>query len=70
MIPLDELIGFTADRDENIKILMESFELTREDIVGFDSTLEHAIVRDGNNVIFANISAKTTNEVKDFLSSF
>ena len=70
MMPLNELIGFTADRDENIKILMESFELAREDIVGFDKTLEHAIVRDGDNVIFANISAKTKNEVKDFLSSF
>lgn len=70
MIPLRDLISLTSDRDDNIKIIMESFDLRKEDIIGFDKGIDHAIIRDEKNVLYVNISESTKNEVNSFLASF
>jgi len=69
-IALKDIFDYITDKDENTKAIMESFDLKKEDLIGFDKSKQHAIIRDRNNLIYANISARTKNEVTDFLSSF
>lgn len=70
LIPLKEILEYAGHKDPNTNVIMEAFDLSLNDIVGFDSSINHAIIRDKDNVIYANISPKTKREVVDFLSSF
>lgn len=70
MIPLQEILEYVGKKDINTQMIMESFDLDMENLTGFDKTFEHAIIKDSDNVIYANISPSTKREVKNFLSSF
>lgn len=70
LIPLEEILRYAGKKDPTVNVIMESFGLSLDDLKGFDSTLQHAILVDGSNTIYANISPKTRNEVVDFLTSF
>lgn len=69
VMPLNELLE-SVGMDSNVNMIMESFDLTSEDIVGVDSTGTRAIITDENNTIYAKMSPKTIKEVHDFYSSF
>ena len=69
-IPLEEILSYTGAKDPSVNVIMESFGLSLDDLQGFDRSLQHAILVDGSNTIYANISPKTRNEVMDFLASF
>lgn len=69
-IPLEEILAYTGRKDVNTNMIMESFGLSLSDIQGFDSAINHAIIKDGDNTIFAKISPETQREVKTYLSSF
>ena len=49
---------------------MESFDLSNDDIVGFDAKRQRAIITDGNNKMFVKMSPETVSEVQDFYNSF
>ena len=70
LIPLKEILEYAGMKDPNTQVILEAFDLSLNDIVGFDSSLNHAIIRDKDNVIYANISPTTKKEVTNFLSSF
>lgn len=70
VLSLKELIDFTSETDNNIRAIMESFELPHGSFIGFDNPINHAIIKDDDNTIFVNISPKTKKEVRSFLSSF
>ena len=70
LIPLKEILEYAGMKDPNTQVILEAFDLSLDDIVGFDSSLNHAIIKDKDNTIYANISPKTKHEVCSFLSSF
>ena len=70
LLPLKEVLENVGHRDVNTQLIMESFELSQEDMLGFTNDLSHMIVKDGMNTIYAKISPESVNEVKDFYSSF
>lgn len=69
MIPVKELLE-NVGMDTNVNMVMESFDLSKDDIIGVDATGTRAIITDNNNTIYANMSPKTIKEVRDFYSSF
>lgn len=68
IIPIDELKKDI--KDSNIDYIMEAYDLTNDNIIGFDKSKEHAIIRDDNNIIYGNLNRNTIRKIKDFYSSF
>ena len=68
-IPLKEILE-EANKDSNVEAIMEAFNLNISNIVGFDSKRRHTIIKDENNVIYANINPNTVKKVNDFYNSF
>ena len=66
--PIEEVTS--EMNDSNIEYILESFDLTKDNIVGFDNTKEHAIIKFDNNVIYGNLDKNTIKKVKDFYNSF
>ena len=70
LIPLKEILEYAGRKDVNTQVIMEAFDLSMDDIVGFDHGLKHVIIKDKDNTIYANMSPQTRHEVIDFMSSF
>lgn len=70
LIPLKEILEYVSNKDVNTQMIMESFDLSQEDLIGFDKSYNHAAIKCDNNVIYAKISPETAKEVKSFLASF
>lgn len=70
MIPLHEILDLVGNKDTNTEILLESFDLDIGDLVGFDETHDHAIIKDRDNMIYAKIRPETKHKVDDFFASF
>lgn len=69
-IPLGEILDLVANKDINTEILMESFDLGLEDLVGFNKERTHAIIKDDDNMIYAKIRPETKKKVDEFFASF
>lgn len=69
LIPLSEILK-QVSLDPNVNTIMEAFDLDLSDMIGFDNRMDHVIIKDTDNTIYANISPKTKHDVCDFLSSF
>lgn len=69
-IPVTEILAYAGQKDPNMQTIMESFDLDMNDLVGFDPTMEHVMVKDHDNTIFVKMSPNTKKEVRNFLSSF
>ena len=70
MIPLKEILQEVGRTDINAGLILEAFDLPIENLCGFDSGLNHVIIKDENNVIYANINPNTVKKVNDFYNSF
>lgn len=70
LVPLKEILENVGHRDPNTQLIMESFELDMNDLVGFTPDRSHMIIKDNNNVIYSKISQESVKEVNDFFSSF
>ena len=70
VIPLKEILENVGRTDVNAQIIMESFELDTNDLVGFTKDNKHMIMRDNNNMIYCDIDAKSRSKVNDFFRSF
>ena len=70
VIPLKEILENVGRADVNAQIIMESFELDTNDLVGFTKDNKHMIMRDNNNMIYCDIDAKSRSKVNDFFRSF
>lgn len=70
LMPLKEILESVSKTDVNTQMIMESFELTSDDLIGFNKPRTQVIIKDKNNTIYANISPETTRKVNDFFSNF
>ena len=70
LLPLKEILENVGHKDINMNLIMESFELSKDEFVGFDVSKEYGIIKDGNNMIYCKLDPNSVNEVKDFYSSF
>ena len=69
-LPLKDVFSYIGEHDVNAQLIMESFDLDENAIVGISPDLNHVILRDESNQIYAKISPRTKKEVRDFLTSF
>lgn len=70
IIPLKEILESVGKRDVNAQIIMESFDLTNDDLVGFSPDHKHMIMKDNNNMIYCNIDQESRKKVNEYLRSF
>lgn len=70
MIPLKEILESVGKTDVNTQIIMESFDLTMDDIVGLSNDNRQLIVKDNNNMIYCNMDTNSRKKVNEYLSSF
>lgn len=70
MIPLKEILMDVGHKDVNAGLILEAFDLSLDNLCGFDMAKEHVIIRDENNVIYANINPNTVKKVNEFYNSF
>jgi hypothetical protein len=70
MMSLKDILKNVGNEDPNTSTIMESFNLSFDDLIGFDACHKHAIIQDGDNKIYANISPETKHRVDDFFASF
>lgn len=70
LLPLKEILESVGKKDVNTQIIMESFNLDTEDLIGIDPTRKYALIADENNVIYSRMDPDTVKEVHDFYSSF
>jgi len=70
IMPLKDILVESTETDDNLSLIMESFHLGYDDIVGVDKSHNHVIVKDNDNVIYADINPKTKHRLNDFFSSF
>lgn len=70
IIPLKEILETVGNKDVTTQMILESFDLDTDSLVGFDETNTHAIIKDDSNMIYARISPETKKRVDDFFSSF
>ena len=70
LIPLKELLEDVGKTDISTQMIMESFDLPMESLIGISEDHNHAIIKDEYNTIYANISPKTKKRVDDFFNSF
>lgn len=70
MVSLKDILKEISNTDPNTNMILESFGLTLENMEGFTDDKKRVIIKDDNNVIYANINPNTVKKVKDFYASF
>ena len=70
MISLKDVLKNVGETDANVSTIMESFDLTYDDIIGVNKKHDKVIIKDVDNRIYANISPETKHRIDDFFSSF
>ena len=70
LIPLKEILESVGRTDVNAQVIMESFDLTNDDIIGLSKDTKNIIMKDNNNYIYCNIDQKSRNKVNEYLRSF
>lgn len=70
LIPLKEILESVGKRDVNTQIIMESFDLNNDDLVGFTNDHRNIIIRDNNNMIYCNIDQESRKRVNEYFKSF
>lgn len=70
MIPLKEILESVGRTDVNAQLIMESFDLSTDSLVGFSAGNRHLIMKDVNNMIYCNIDHDSRKKVNDYLRSF
>lgn len=70
LIPLKEILESVGRTDVNTQIIMEAFDLSNDDLVGFSNDKKQMIIRDNNNMIYCNINQESRKKVNDFFLSF
>lgn len=70
IIPLKDILVDIGIKDVNTNIILESFDLGLDNLAGFDVDRKHVIIKDENNVIYADINPESAKRVNDFFTSF
>ena len=67
-IPLKEILEYAGRKNVNTQVVMESFELTNDDLFGFSKDAKHILIKDNDNTIYCNMDPKLSKEVRSYLS--
>ena len=70
LIPLKEILKDVGRTDINTQVVMEAFDLSHEDLLGFSDDHEKIVIRDDNNYIYCNLDMDTKNKVNEYFRSF
>ena len=70
MIPLKEILTDIGKTDVNAELILESFDLSLDNLYGFDNNNEHMIIKDDNNYIYADINPQSVKRINEFYQSF
>lgn len=70
VIPLKDILTNLGKTDVTTQVVLESFDLGVEDIVGVTKSHDKVIIENDGNYIYANISKDSVKKVNDFFSSF
>lgn len=70
IIPLGEILEYVGKTDINTQIIMESFDLSMDNLTGFSKDNKHIIIRDNDNMIYCGINPNTRKKVNEYLASF
>lgn len=70
MVPLKDILENVGNTDVNANAIMEAFDLPMENLAGFTPDRRKVIIKDENNVIYANIKPDTVKKVNKFFESF
>lgn len=70
IVPLTEILENVGKKDPNAQIIMEAFDLSTDNMVGFSKGNKHVIIKDNDNMIYCGIDMETRKRVNDYLKSF
>lgn len=70
VVPLREILQTVVNKDVTTQMVMESFNLTDDSIIGFNDNNTHAIIKEADNRIYVKMSPDTVKEVNDYFASF
>lgn len=70
IVPLKEILMDVGRTDVNSQVILESFDLSMDNMMGFDEKKEHVLIKDDNNVIYSKMNPNTVKRVNDFFASF
>lgn len=69
-IPLKEILENVGRTDVNAQVIMEAFDLSNDNLIGFSNDKKQMIIKDNNNMIYCNINQESRKKVNDYFSSF
>lgn len=69
LIPLKDILESVGRTDVNTQVVMEAFDLSNDDLVGFSKDRKQIILRDENNMIYCNINQDSRKKVNDYFRS-
>lgn len=70
LIPLKEILEDVGKKDVTANMIMEAFDLPLENLCGFSADRKSIMIRDDDNILYANISPQSVKKVNEFFSSF
>ena len=70
VVPLKEILQVVSNTDVTTQMVMESFDLTDDCLIGFDDNNTHAILKEADNRIYVKMSPETVKNVNDYFASF
>ena len=70
MMPLGEILEMIGHKDYNTQAVMESFDLSMDDLQGFDNSHNRVIIKDGMSKMYVNLNKESKAMVDDFFASF
>lgn len=69
IVPVDALTQ-VAEKDPNVNCIMESYNLSNDDLIGYSSSSKRVIIGDRNTRIFARLKPESIASIEDALSMF
>lgn len=70
IVPLSDIVDDLGRKCDNVKVMMEAFSLTPDNICGYDRKKKMAVFKDKTNTIYCNVDKSTVDRMKDIMSSF
>ena len=70
LVPLKDILTDVGMKDPNVEMICEAFDLPLDNLMGFDNSRKHVLIKDENNVVYANINPDSVKRVNDFFTSF
>jgi len=70
IIPLKDILTNLGEKDVTTQVVLESFNLDTDDIIGITKDHNKVIIENDGDYIYANISKDSVKKVNDFFASF